>query len=76
MILDLKNMIEFQNQVTNPKVACNFPHYSTFEDRMKSFDNWPKSMKIKPKALSEAGFFYLGSYQLFVRFIRVITDCN
>lgn len=46
--------------ITQTKVVCNFPRYSSFEDRMKSFDKWPKSMKMKPSALSEAGFFYLG----------------
>lgn len=56
----LKSMIECQNRVTNTKDKCFFPHCSTFEDRMKTFDSWPKSMKIKPEALSEAGFFYLG----------------
>ncbi|XP_065225203.1 baculoviral IAP repeat-containing protein 3-like [Planococcus citri] len=57
---DLKTIIEFQSKVVLPKATCNFPHYSSFEERMKSFDSWPKSMKMKPAALSEAGFFYLG----------------
>lgn len=29
-------------------------------ERLKSFKNWPKSMRQKPEELSDAGFFYIG----------------
>ena len=38
----------------------NHPDYRKINDRLKSFNEWPKSMCQKPAELSEAGFFYLG----------------
>ncbi|XP_075226324.1 death-associated inhibitor of apoptosis 1-like isoform X2 [Lycorma delicatula] len=37
-----------------------FPNYSTYEARMRSYEMWPISLKLKPNVLSEAGFFYTG----------------
>lgn len=39
------------------------PHYQdriTFEQRLETFDNWPKGFKQRPAQLAEAGFFYTG----------------
>ncbi|XP_012523341.1 putative inhibitor of apoptosis [Monomorium pharaonis] len=33
--------------------------YGTFEQRLLSFENWPKTDVIDPKALAKAGFYYL-----------------
>lgn len=44
-----------------------FPIYTTYEARLKSFDAWPISMKLKPAALSDAGFFYTGK----IAYIRI-----
>lgn len=40
--------------------AINHPDYRKITDRLKSFEEWPKSMRQKPAELSDAGFFYLG----------------
>lgn len=37
-----------------------FPHYATFDSRLRTFDSWPISLRLKPNVLSEAGFFYTG----------------
>ena len=34
--------------------------HQTFDARLQTFKNWPIAHPIKPKDLSEAGFFYLG----------------
>lgn len=36
----------------------DFPEYAIETARLRSFDEWPKTMKQKPKQLSDAGFFY------------------
>lgn len=43
-----------------PDNGMSYPFYRTTEARLKSFENWPKSMPIKSKSLVEAGFYYLG----------------
>ncbi|KAI5726807.1 putative inhibitor of apoptosis isoform X1 [Diaphorina citri] len=37
-----------------------FPNYATYESRLRSFDSWPISLRLKPVTLTEAGFFYTG----------------
>uniref|UniRef100_A0A8D8YE43 Death-associated inhibitor of apoptosis 1 n=1 Tax=Cacopsylla melanoneura TaxID=428564 RepID=A0A8D8YE43_9HEMI len=37
-----------------------YPHYASYESRLRSFDSWPISLRLKPNVLSEAGFFYKG----------------
>uniref|UniRef100_A0A1A9VKX9 RING-type domain-containing protein n=1 Tax=Glossina austeni TaxID=7395 RepID=A0A1A9VKX9_GLOAU len=37
-----------------------FPEYAIETARMRSFAEWPRHMKQKPKQLVEAGFFYTG----------------
>lgn len=34
------------------------PEYAIESARLRSFDDWPKTMKQKPQQLSDAGFFY------------------
>ncbi|XP_055325624.1 death-associated inhibitor of apoptosis 1 [Sitodiplosis mosellana] len=36
----------------------DFPEFAIETARLRSFDEWPKTMKQKPKQLSDAGFFY------------------
>ncbi|XP_063622095.1 death-associated inhibitor of apoptosis 1-like [Cydia splendana] len=36
------------------------PRYNTEADRLRTFKDWPKSMKQKPEELAEAGFYYIG----------------
>jgi len=36
----------------------DFPEYAIETARLRSFDEWPKTMKQKPDQLSDAGFFY------------------
>ena len=35
----------------NPSMKC-------FQDRLKTFKNWPKQIEQQPKDLAEAGFYY------------------
>jgi len=43
------------------KTSCpQHPEYATTDRRLRSFENWPISMQIKPDVLSIAGFFYTG----------------
>lgn len=44
---------------TGPLVGPRFPEFTTKEDRLATFKNWPKSLKQTPEALAEAGFFYM-----------------
>jgi len=40
------------------------PAYNRFDARLKSFDRWPKHGVVpSPASLSEAGFFYDGTYR-------------
>lgn len=41
--------------------GARYPMFTTKEERLKSFKDWPKSMKQRPAELAEAGFFYLNS---------------
>lgn len=36
----------------------DFPEFAIETARLRSFDEWPKTMKQRPKQLSDAGFFY------------------
>lgn len=36
-----------------------YPSLTRTEDRLKTFKNWPTSMKQKPHDMAEAGFFYM-----------------
>lgn len=37
-----------------------YPNFITVEARMRSYANWPLSIKQRPDELSEAGFYYTG----------------
>jgi E3 ubiquitin-protein ligase XIAP len=51
---------EFMESQPISSSTVNHPDYRKHSDRLKSFEEWPKSMRQKPAELSEAGFFYLG----------------
>lgn len=36
----------------------DYPEYAIETARLRSFDDWPKTLKQKPNQLSDAGFFY------------------
>ncbi|XP_063375805.1 death-associated inhibitor of apoptosis 1-like [Cydia fagiglandana] len=36
------------------------PRYNNKAARLRTFEDWPKSMKQKPEELAEAGFYYTG----------------
>lgn len=55
----------------NKATAPIHKSFITCETRLKSFENWPVSMKQKPDILSDAGFFYTGTYVLSVLIITV-----
>ena len=47
----------------NNTIVHNGPkhqRFASFESRMETFREWPQAMPLRPKELSEAGFFYLG----------------
>ena len=35
--------------------------YATLESRLESFSSWPLHIKLRPEALSDAGFYYTGT---------------
>jgi len=35
-----------------------YPRFTKYEIRLKTFENWPKSMKQRPEEMAEAGLFY------------------
>jgi baculoviral IAP repeat-containing protein 2/3 len=41
---------------TGPRYAA----YTTVEARLKTFAYWPTHLKQTPRAMAQAGFFYLG----------------
>jgi len=41
---------------TGPRYAA----YTTVEARLKTFAYWPTRLKQTPRAMAQAGFFYLG----------------
>lgn len=47
-------------QETRTYKHAEHAEYAIETARLRSFDSWPKSMKQKPKQLSDAGFFYTG----------------
>lgn len=47
-------------QETRTYKHAEHPEYAIETARLRSFDSWPKTLKQKPKQLSDAGFFYTG----------------
>ena len=35
-------------------------YYMWYDNRLESYDNWPKSHPMKPESLAGAGFYYMG----------------
>ncbi|AKR17350.1 IAP-3 [Urbanus proteus nucleopolyhedrovirus] len=54
-MFDLSNVAKQQNAFK--PINTEYRNIST---RLKSFDDWPKSLQQKPTQLAEAGFFYSG----------------
>ncbi|XP_063700335.1 death-associated inhibitor of apoptosis 1-like [Culicoides brevitarsis] len=44
----------------SPARAHEHPEFAIESHRLISFEDWPKTMKQKPKELAEAGFYYTG----------------
>lgn len=55
------NNFEELNRIIETQEPC-FSHldYAIEENRLKSFKDWPKAIKQRPKELADAGFFYIG----------------
>lgn len=47
-------------ETTNPLRRPEHPEYAVEARRIKSFEDWPRTIKQKPAQLSDAGFFYTG----------------
>lgn len=43
-----------------PNRSPAYPNYATLESRLRTFKEWPLSIKQKPEELAGAGFFYTG----------------
>ena len=43
-----------------PKRKVIVLRFASYEQRLRSFSNWPRHMNQSPKELSLAGFFYTG----------------
>lgn len=54
MAAEAAEAYEFQTFRRGPE----FPEYAIEMARLRSFKEWPKTMKQKPEQLSDAGFFY------------------
>lgn len=54
------------------------PEYSTYEARLKSFDDprWPKDCPVSLQELAEAGFYYYGKYFLFGLIYYFYVTCH
>lgn len=53
-----------------------YPEYIHQFDRLKSFVNWPKTARIDPHLLSDAGFFYWGVNQEIACFSCGVNICR
>ncbi|KDR19613.1 death-associated inhibitor of apoptosis 1-like [Zootermopsis nevadensis] len=52
---------ELQKYGINQSHGPMHPSYNTYDSRVRSYENWPRSLKQKPDKLSEAGFYYTGN---------------
>lgn len=44
-----------------PRQDAVHPNFTTVESRLDSFSSWPLHIKLRPNALSDAGFYYTGT---------------
>jgi len=68
MVPDMDHVTRLDRLVMRHTVECWRPlrhrAYNRFDTRLKSFDSWPKHGEApSPTSLSEAGFFYDGTYR-------------
>ena len=42
------------------EVVQNFPKYTFLDERLKTFEDWPQGMPVKPEILAASGFYYTG----------------
>ncbi|XP_063634925.1 death-associated inhibitor of apoptosis 1-like [Cydia splendana] len=66
----IKPVKTLPSQPTRPAASTNtacaqqqkpeHPRYNNKAARLRTFKDWPKSMKQKPEELAEAGFYYTG----------------
>lgn len=54
----LSNFRPMPRPMPPPMQAHEHPEFALESARLRSFDDWPKTMKQKPQQLSDAGFFY------------------
>lgn len=55
------NVVSNNSGSSSPPVfQMDYPEYAIEAARCRSFADWPRTMKQKPKELAEAGFFYTG----------------
>uniref|UniRef100_A0A146LQQ7 Apoptosis inhibitor IAP n=4 Tax=Lygus TaxID=30084 RepID=A0A146LQQ7_LYGHE len=53
------SLLETHEGYLKSRAPC-FANYATLDARLRSYDTWPISLKLKPNVLSDAGFFYTG----------------
>lgn len=51
-----QKMLQKLNMNANELPA--YPRFTTYEERLRSFKNWPVGIEVSPEALSDAGLFY------------------
>lgn len=59
--LSLRNLIktlETMATENNPIYRTEFPEFAIESIRLRTFKDWPKTMKQKPEQMADAGFFY------------------
>lgn len=49
-----------EGAIRTPRLGPTYPHFAVYDNRLLSFQEWPRSMKQKPNELADAGFFYTG----------------
>ena len=54
--------------VSAPVYEPTIPHYEIGDNRLASFQEWPKCMKQTPEQMADAGFFYTGKSDVVICF--------
>ena len=46
--------------ITKPQFRPKHPDFSGYQERLRTFEGWPKYLTTRPRELVEAGFVYTG----------------
>ncbi|XP_037908821.1 death-associated inhibitor of apoptosis 1-like isoform X2 [Hermetia illucens] len=59
-VLDIRPQAYPEDSIMQPIRFPDHPEYAIETARLRSFAEWPRTMKQKPEQLADAGFFYTG----------------